>query len=439
VTFVGVGIALVLVDWQLGLITLSVVLPLALATVWFRRRASRLYELSRERIAAVNADFQESLSGVRDSQAFVHEQLTMGRFHELGASYLRSRVAAQRLVATYFPFVQFLAAVADALVLGVGASLVPSGALTVGTLIAFLLYIDMFFSPIQQLSQVFDAWQQTRVSVRRIADLMALDTLTPNPSDPAVLDDVTGALTLRNIRFRYPNTAGDEALRGVDLCVAPGETVALVGETGAGKSTVLKLLARFYDPVAGVVAVDGHDLRSLDLQDFRAHLGYVPQEGFLFSGTVRDNIAYGRPSASDAEVEAAARAVGAHEMIAALPHGYLTQLGERGGSLSSGQRQLIALARAELTDPALLLLDEATSNLDLATEARVTAAMQRVARDRTTIVIAHRLQTARVADRIAVLEHGQVQEIGTHDELLAREGSYERMWRAFEMADARSA
>ena len=439
VTFIGVGVALVIVNAELGLITLSVVIPLAAATVWFRRRASRLYDLSRDRIAAVNADFQESLSGVRESQAFVHEAATMAHFHELGESYLRSRVAAQRLVATYFPFVQFLSAVADALVLGVGAALVPSGSLTVGALIAFLLYIDMFFSPIQQLSQVFDAWQQTRVSVARIADLMALDTLTPSPADPVEPGELRGELTLTDVQFSYPSSASGPALRGVDLTVAPGETVALVGETGAGKSTVLKLLARFYDPVAGSVAVDQHDLRSLDLHDFRAILGYVPQEAFLFSATVRDNIAYGRPAATDTEVEAAARAVGAHDVIATLPNGYLTTLGERGGSLSSGQRQLIALARAELVDPVLLLLDEATSNLDLATESRVTAAMRRVAHDRTTIVIAHRLQTARLADRIALLDHGRITEIGTHESLLELDGSYARMWRAFETVDLKSA
>jgi ATP-binding cassette subfamily B protein len=387
----------------------------------------------------VNADFQESLSGVRVSQAFVHEAATMARFHALGESYLRSRVAAQRLVATYFPFVQFLSAVADALILGVGAALVPSGALTVGALIAFLLYIDMFFSPIQQLSQVFDAWQQTRVSVSRIADLMALDTLTPSPAHPVDPGKLDGEVSLTDVRFSYPSSASGPALTGVDLVIAPGETVALVGETGAGKSTVLKLLARFYDPLSGSVAVDGHDLRTLDLHGFRTHLGYVPQEAFLFTGTVRDNIAYGRPDATDVEVETAARSVGAHDVIAALPNGYLTTLTERGNSLSSGQRQLIALARAELVDPVLLLLDEATSNLDLATESRVTAAMRRVAHDRTTIVIAHRLQTARLADRIALLDHGLITEIGTHESLLDLDGNYARMWRAFETVERKTA
>ncbi len=436
VTFVGVGVTLLVVDVELGLVTLSVIIPLSIATVWFRRRASRQYDLSRERIAVVNADFQESLSGVREAQAFAHEPQTIERFHALGRSYVESRVASQRLVALYFPFVQFLAAVADALVLGIGAVLIRNGSLTVGALIAFLLYVDMFFSPIQQLSQVFDAWQQTRVSVGRIAELMAQDTLTPDPADPEALEDVRGEVTLDGVRFAYPSAGGGEALRRLDLLVRPGETVALVGETGAGKSTVLKLLARFYDPVTGSVCFDGHDLRRLGLHEFRTHLGYVPQEAFLFTGTVRDNIAYGRPDASDAEVESAARAVGAHDVVATLPGGYLTDLTERGASLSSGQRQLIALARAQLADPALLLLDEATSNLDLATESRVTAAMRSVARDRTTIVIAHRLQTARLADRIAVLDRGAVAELGTHEDLLERGGTYARMWQAFETAGA---
>ncbi|HEU5266706.1 MAG TPA: ABC transporter ATP-binding protein, partial [Jatrophihabitans sp.] len=437
VTFVGVGVALLVVNVELALVTMSVIVPLAVATVWFRRRSARLYELSRERIAVVNADFQESLSGVRESQAFGHEAVTTARFHSLGLSYLRSRVAAQRLVAVYFPFVQFLSAVADALVLGVGAVLIREGSLSVGALIAFLLYIDMFFSPIQQLSQVFDAWQQTRVSVNRIAELMALDTLTPQPDRPVVVTDPRGAIDLDDVHFSYPGaTKVSEALCGVRLRVRPGETVALVGETGAGKSTVLKLLARFYDPASGDVSLDGHDLRTLDLPAFRGLLGYVPQEAFLFTGTVRDNIAYGRPEASDAQVEAAARAVGAHDVVSALPGGYLTELGERGGSLSAGQRQLIALARAQLVDPALLLLDEATANLDVATETRVNHAMRAVARNRTTIVIAHRLQTARLADRIAMLEHGRVVEAGSHEQLLAADGGYARMWRAFDTASA---
>jgi ATP-binding cassette subfamily B protein len=227
-----------------------------------------------------------------------------------------------------------------------------------------------------------------------------------------------------------------EALRGLDLRVAAHETVALVGETGAGKSTILKLIARFYDPDSGAVTLDGHDLRILSLHDFRSRLGYVPQESFLFTGSIRDNIAYGRPDATDAEVEAAARAVGAHDLVATLPDGYLHEITERGMSLSSGQRQLIALARAELVDPAVLLLDEATANLDLATEARVSAAMAAVAGRRTTILIAHRLQTARTADRIVVLGRGRVLEEGTHDELVARDGAYAAMWRAFELVSA---
>jgi len=457
VTFVGVGAALLLVNLQLGLCTLTVVIPLAIATVIFRRKAEVLYDLSRERIAIVNADFQESLSGVRESQAFVHETLTQKRFHGLGDSYLESRVAAQRLVATYFPFVQFLSGIADAIVLGVGALLIAQGNLTAGALIAFILYIDMFFSPIQQLSQVFDAWQQTRVSVARIADLMELETLTPDAEHPIDPGRITGALSLAGVRFSYPVapqtrargpklgpadirlletadaafTKPPEALRGIDLHIAAGETVALVGETGAGKSTVMKLVARFYDADEGAVTVDGRDVRDLDLHEFRTQLGYVPQEAFLFTGSVRDNIAYGRPEATDAEVEAAARAVGAHEFVVELDGGYLHELSERGRSLSAGHRQLLALARAELVNPAILLLDEATSNLDLATEARVAAALQRVSSGRTTLVIAHRLQTARTADRIAVLHGGALVEIGSHDELLAKGGRYASMWRAY--------
>jgi ATP-binding cassette, subfamily B, bacterial len=465
VTFVGVGIALVVIDPELGLCTLSVVVPLAMATVAFRRKAAVLYDQARERIAIVNADFQESLSGVREAQTFVHETATRDRFHRLGSEYLESRVRAQRLVATYFPFIQLLAGVAQVIVLGVGARLVGAGQLTTGALIAFLLYIDMFFSPIQSLSQVFDSWQQTRVSVGRISELMKIETRTPEPPEPLPVTRLRGDVALGGVHFSYPSTpkgavattaaptlrrrapadpkflvsadAGahklPEALRGVELAAAAGETIALVGETGAGKSTVMKLMARFYDPDAGEVSVDGHDLRDLSLGDYRHQLGYVPQEPFLFSGTVRDNIAYGKPDADDAEVERAARAVGAHEFVQQLPGSYRHVLAERGRSLSAGQRQLVALARAQLVDPAILLLDEATSNLDLPTEAKVAAAVREVTSGRTTVLIAHRLQTARKADRIFVLHAGQVAESGTHTELLALGGRYAAMWEAFEL------
>ncbi len=436
-SFVGVGVALLVLNYRLGLAVLTVVFPLAIGTTIFRRRAARIYDLARERIAVVNADFQESLAGVRESQAFVHESLTRSRFHHLGRQYLEARLAAQRLVATYFPFVQFLSGVADAIVLGVGAGLIASGRLTVGDLIAFVLYIDLFFSPIQQLSQVFDSWQQTRVSVGRISELMAMETMTPERADAIEPSRLSGAVRFDEVRFAYPGSdpgsPPPDVLRQVNLEIHPGETVALVGETGAGKSTVMKLLARFYDSTGGRVLVDDRDVKQLDLHAYRSQLGYVPQEAFLFTGTIRDNIAYGRPDASDEDVEAAARAVGAHRFIAGLAGGYLHVLSERGRSLSAGQRQLIALARAELVDPAILLLDEATSNLDLATEARVAAAMQAVSLGRTTVVIAHRLQTARAADRIVVVDRGRAVESGTHDELLALGGRYAAMWEAFEL------
>jgi len=432
-TFVGVGIALVVWNWKLGLITLSVMVPLGLVTLGYRKLSGQAYRRARDRIGMVNADMAESLSGVRESQAFVRQERNEAHFRDLSSGYLAARLSAQRLVALYFPFVQMVSDAAAAVVLGVGSVFVAHHSLTPGELIGFLLYLDLFFSPIQQLSQTFDSYQQAGASMRQINELMATPPLVTLPPDPIDPTPVSGSLRLEGVRFSYPGPTRQEALRGLDLQIHPGQTVALVGETGAGKSTVIKLLTRFYDPTEGRVLVDGRDLRTLDLAAYRHHLGYVPQEAFLFSGTIRDNIAYGNHEATDAEVEAAARAVGAHEFVAGLPNGYLDAVSERGRSLSGGERQLIALARARLVNPAILLLDEATSNLDLASEARVTRAMGVVADGRTTVVIAHRLQTARRADRIVVLDGGVVVEDGSHDDLVAADGPYARMWAAFDV------
>jgi len=429
-TCVGVGIALAFMDWRLALLGLIVLPPLAFATVWFRRRSSAAYDDARDKVAVVNADFQESLSDVRVTQAFTREDQNTRRFARRSRDYLGARLRAQKMVALYFPFVEFLSGVAGAIVLAGGASMVRDGSLSSGALIAFVLYLNLFFSPIQQLSQVFDTYQQARVALGRITELLATPSSIPEASDPVRPGELTGHIELRDVRFAYSAT-GVEVLHGVNLVIEPGQTVAIVGETGAGKSTLEKLVARYYDVTGGQVLIDGIDIRNLDLGEYRRQLGVVPQEAFLFAGTIRDNLAYGRPEASDAAIEAAARSVGAHDVIAALPGGYLHVVGEQGRSLSAGQRQLLALARAQVVDPKILLLDEATANLDLASEARVSEAMGMVTSGRTALVIAHRLSTAVTADKIVVMDDGLVAEVGTHQDLIAADGTYARLWEAF--------
>ncbi|MEO5832516.1 MAG: ABC transporter ATP-binding protein [Nakamurella sp.] len=426
VTFFGIIVVLLVMDPPLALLAFASLPLILIATVAFRRISSRAYTDAREKVSVVNADLAENVAGLRVAQALGRSDRNSSAFAARSRDYQRSRMRAQTAISVYFPGIIFMSQVAAAVVLGVGAGQVAAGTLTVGTLLAFVLYLDAFFAPVQQLSQAFDGYQQAAVGLTRIRELLATGISTPQAAAPRPVPRLAGRIELTGVDFRYAGECTD-AVSGVDLTIEPGQTVAVVGTTGAGKSTLVKLIARFYDVTAGALAVDGTDVREYDLPAYRRHLGVVPQENHLFRGTVRDNIAYGRSDATDAEVEAAARAVGAVEAISLLPGRFHHPVTDRGRNLSAGQRQLVALARAELVNPDILLLDEATAALDPASEAAVLQATAWLSRGRTTVVVAHRMTTAARADMVVVMAGGRVVQCGPHDELLATPGLYAQL------------
>jgi ABC-type multidrug transport system fused ATPase/permease subunit len=466
-TLVGAVVVLLFLDLRLALLTFCVVPLVAAGSLWFRLASAGAFRRTRETIGAITAYLQETLSGIRVVRSFSQEPVHRARFAELNEDNRDANMVTVRLNANYFPAVEMLSGVALAVIVLYGGYQAIDGNITAGTVVAFVLTLSYLFEPIQQLSQLYATYQSGMAALEKIFQLLDVEPDLTDKPGATELARIRGEVSFEGVSFSYrrhgraghdtalestdgagsSSRAGESArgeatigggadeggevlaLDAIDLHIPPGQTVALVGATGAGKSTFAKLAARFYDPTAGRVLIDGHDLRDVASGSLRSQMGIVPQEAFLFSGTIRENIAFGKPTASQEELEAAAQAVGADTFIGELEHGYDTEVGERGAQLSAGQRQLIAFARALIADPRVLILDEATSNVDLHTEGRIEDGLRHLLTGRTAIVIAHRLSTIRQAGRIVVLEHGKIAEQGTHDELISAEGRYYDLYR----------